>query len=301
MSGPFWWSSWPAGYLKRPTREQLSPNYLKFGIGYANRIPLWELVYHDSIISTWYWGDTAGMLYSAAPELAERKDLLNLLYGTPPLVWADGTDYRLPQEMPRLLKTLERTLPFHTVVAFEQLTDHEFVTADRAVQKTTFSNGATAVVNFSEVPREYNSGNGIVTLAPWGYLVEGQGLSQTKLVVEGAIEDITSHEGRLIVECPASRMLKGLKSTGRVAASRQNDDRWHFRCEAGKSCEVDVPEVTGWRLGAANYSVYSLTATGEVVAELAKPDDRGIVILPSDVEAPFFAIVRVSPAKVATK
>ena len=58
-SGPFWWISteggWNAGHLKPPTsRDQLSPEYVKYGIGYDTRIPLWELVYHDCAVSTWY-------------------------------------------------------------------------------------------------------------------------------------------------------------------------------------------------------------------------------------------------------
>ncbi len=280
-------------------REQLSPNYLKFGIGYAHRIPLWELVYHDCIVSTWYWGDTAGILYSAAPELAERKDLLNLLYGTPPLVWANGADYRLPEEFPRLLRTLQETLPFHSVIAFEQLTSHEFLSADRAVQRTSFANGATAVVNFCDEPREYDSESGVVTLAPRGYLVNGPGLSQTKLVVNGAVEAITSTDGSLIVECAATRMIKGIKSAGRVAAFRRDDDRWHVLCEEGQACKLDISQVTGWELGAADYRVYSLTAAGEQVAELAKPDDRGMISIQSEGETTLFAIVRTPAPKVA--
>ena len=69
MSGPFWWSSWPAGYLDRPRRDHLTENYLKFGIGYEHRVPLWGLVYHDSVVTTWYWGDTAGLLLRSCPRV----------------------------------------------------------------------------------------------------------------------------------------------------------------------------------------------------------------------------------------
>ena len=69
-----------AGYdmlgYKTPT-----PDFLKFQVGHFYRVPLWELVYHECVVADWYWGDST----NKAPEVWPRRDLFNVLYGTPPL------------------------------------------------------------------------------------------------------------------------------------------------------------------------------------------------------------------------
>ena len=45
------------------------------------RLPLWELVYHDCVVAQWYWGDYNNKL----PSLWDKRDLFNVLYGTPPM------------------------------------------------------------------------------------------------------------------------------------------------------------------------------------------------------------------------
>ena len=63
QSGGFY--SWPAGYVGQDlpkTREEIGKDYLTYGIGHYYRIPFWELVFHDCIVSTWYWGDSSDFL-----------------------------------------------------------------------------------------------------------------------------------------------------------------------------------------------------------------------------------------------
>ncbi len=43
--------------------------------------PSGELVYHDCVVAQWYWGDYNNKL----PTLWDRRDLINALYGTPPV------------------------------------------------------------------------------------------------------------------------------------------------------------------------------------------------------------------------
>jgi hypothetical protein len=61
--------------------------YMKYGLGAYHRAPIWELVFHDCIATTWYWGDSTDYLYQAAPETIERKVAFNVLYGTMPMYW----------------------------------------------------------------------------------------------------------------------------------------------------------------------------------------------------------------------
>ena len=57
----------------------------KFQLGQAYRLPLWELVYHDCVVAQWYWGDYNNKL----PALWDKRDLFNVLYGTPPMFMFD--------------------------------------------------------------------------------------------------------------------------------------------------------------------------------------------------------------------
>ena len=45
--------SWPAGYLRDiKSREEIDERYLKYGIDPAYRVPMFELVFHDCVVST---------------------------------------------------------------------------------------------------------------------------------------------------------------------------------------------------------------------------------------------------------
>jgi hypothetical protein len=59
---------WPAGHLIHPKNRQEKfsgpygtdtwENYDRWSMGHRYRAPLWELVFHDCVVSTWYWGDS---------------------------------------------------------------------------------------------------------------------------------------------------------------------------------------------------------------------------------------------------
>lgn len=161
MSGGYY--SWPAGHLLRPAskdQEFTWPNggklpswdsYAQWGIGHEWRAPLWELVFHDCIVSTWYWGDSNDFLLEAAPEITAKKDAYNILYGTMPMMWATSEGaWRKNREM--FLRTYRNTCKLHEVVAGTELLSHEFLTPDHAVQRTRFSDGTEVVVNFGATP-----------------------------------------------------------------------------------------------------------------------------------------------------
>ncbi|MEI6605069.1 MAG: glycoside hydrolase [Verrucomicrobiota bacterium] len=95
LSGSNWWipgkntSGWNAGHLRAPvSRDDFSPEFLKYGLP-TQRIPFWELVYHDCVATTWYWGDSAGWFWKVAPEIKTMKDRITLLYGDMPLLWSE--------------------------------------------------------------------------------------------------------------------------------------------------------------------------------------------------------------------
>jgi len=144
------------------------PDYLKLNAGAANRLPLFELAFHDCHVSTWYTGD--GM--TKVPAAWDQKDLLNLLYGTMPL-WMPNkglwTKYRS-----RFLASYHTVNTVFAAVGGSEMTSHEFLTADRQVQRTAFSSGHTVTANFGDADwTDTPSGK---VLAKHGFVAAGPGL-----------------------------------------------------------------------------------------------------------------------------
>ncbi len=180
----------PVGRLKSPAaRSELAPNYLKYGIGHAHRIPLFELVFHDSVVSTWYWGDTSGYAYEVAPEISDRKDLWNILYGTVPMFWVNDTGYGWYRHRDRLLLSYRRVCGLHERIGFAEMLSHAFLTPDRAVRQTRFSDGTMCVVNFGARPHTLSVGDRRLTLPPFGYYVAGPGYRQWRILEGGTIQE----------------------------------------------------------------------------------------------------------------
>ncbi len=138
-------------------------NVAKFQLGHAYRLPLWELVYHDCVVAQWYWGDYNNKL----PALWDKRDLFNLLYGTPPMfmfhrrLWEQNKD--------RFVQSYRNTCPHIRKIGYEEMTDHRFLTSDRAVQQTVFRNGTQITVNFGSVPFRMPDGS---QLLPLGFLAK---------------------------------------------------------------------------------------------------------------------------------
>lgn len=196
QSGGFY--SWPAGHLIRPkSKDQQfeSPwgrqynrwsDYERWGLGHAWRVPLWELVFHDCIVSTWYWGDASDFLLEAAPEVTAKKDAFNILYGTIPLLWANKQGSWV-NARDTFLRTYRNTCKLHEAIAGTEMLSHEFLTPDRAVQRTRFSDGTVVVVNFGEQPFEARIGERAWLLPQNGFAVRGPRIEQSRALVEGRI------------------------------------------------------------------------------------------------------------------
>jgi Glycosyl hydrolases related to GH101 family, GH129 len=139
----------------------------KFQLGHAYRLPLWELVYHDCVVAQWYWGDYSNKL----PALWDKRDLFNVLYGTPPMFMFDRKSWKENRE--RFMRSYENTCPYVRRTGYSEMTDHRFLTADRSVQQTRFSNSQVVTVNFGSDP--YRLADGTV-IAASGFKVTGPGL-----------------------------------------------------------------------------------------------------------------------------
>lgn len=136
-------------------------------------VPLTGLVYHDSILHSWWEPHSYNSPYfnrAVGPDLFEygggRVDLqaaTDALLGCPPDVFPFGAQYgwtgrgyetvvfRFRFEDPIVQYALARALPvaaLHRRIGKLEMTDFEFLSEDGWVQRTAFADGTTVVANF---------------------------------------------------------------------------------------------------------------------------------------------------------
>ncbi|MGA1996198.1 MAG: glycoside hydrolase [Bryobacteraceae bacterium] len=121
-----------------------TPDFLKFQVGHFYRIPLWELVYHDCVVAQWYWGD----YNNKAPEVWQRRDLYNILYGTPPMFMFNQDTWQ--KQKGRFAASYQEICPLVRRLGYDEMISHEFLSPDHAVQRTRWKSGAEIVVNFGD-------------------------------------------------------------------------------------------------------------------------------------------------------
>lgn len=139
--------------------DEVPERVAKFQVGHKYRLPLWELVYHDCVVAQWYWGDYNNKL----PAIWDKRDLFNILYGTPPMfmfsrqLWAQNKE--------RFAQSYKKICPLVREVGYAEMTDHRFLTLDRDVQRTEFANGVTVTVNFGDKARRLPDGSEIKAMS----------------------------------------------------------------------------------------------------------------------------------------
>lgn len=134
----------------RPTQaigtRTAPPNYLKYSINETLRVPLYDLVYHDAMVSSWRWEDGNHHM----PEIWWKKDLFNILYGNAPLWNIDREHWEAAKNT--FIESYKKIHPWLQQIAYDELVSHRFLSADRKVQESTFSSGKKVVVNFGDTP-----------------------------------------------------------------------------------------------------------------------------------------------------
>lgn len=129
--------------------EQVDEAVRRYMLDPRYRVPLWELVFHDCVISYWYWGDST----NSCPDYIKRRDLFCRLYALPPLYSFAACDWE--RLRPMILASYERTVPLATKLGLCRMTRFDYLTPDRLVQKTVFSDGTQIVANFGSDPFVY--------------------------------------------------------------------------------------------------------------------------------------------------
>jgi len=302
LGGPFHWlqdvsGGWSTPQIRRAAaRTDYTQQWLRYGNAYDTKIPLWQLVYHDCVVSTWYWSDTPGMHYWAAPEISERKDLFAILYAGVPLLWRDNRDYDWNVHRERWMRSYHEACPLAAQLAFSRMTQHAFVTRDCAVQRTLFDNGTEIVVNFGETAQAWQtSATAAVTLAPRGYLARGPGIWQSRLLEGGAEVARAELDGYWRYETATPRAFAPGNVRGRLIAFRVAPDRWQVALGTDSVCRVNVAALTGW----AQDEVVTVAAL-DSMGETRRVSAAGTAATPLQLDARrdgrFHALMRGVPA-----
>lgn len=137
--------------------------YLTYSINEYTRVPLYELVYHDAIVTSWRWEDAN----HHSPEIWWKKDLFNVLYGSAPL-WSIDQD-RWDSFEVSFVESYTKVCTWLQQICYDELVSHRFVNEDRTVQESQFSSGKRAIVNFSDKPYTFEGER----IEPRGFIVRG--------------------------------------------------------------------------------------------------------------------------------
>ncbi len=153
-----------AGRRMQELLDEVPERVAKFQTGHYYRLPLWELVYHDCVVAQWYWGDYNNKL----PGVWRRRDLINALYGTPPMFMFNRRVWQ--QYRDRFVESYRTATPVARATGYAEMLSHRWLTADHAVQQTQFAGGVTVTVNFGDQPGTLADGT---ILKPLSHQVQG--------------------------------------------------------------------------------------------------------------------------------
>ncbi len=106
-------------------------------------VPLFNLVYHDAVLlsNRWQWPDNE---YSVHGDYAVWA-LRNMIYGNETMYVTPAWAY--PGIRPYIRNAVRVLAPLHEETGFEELANHEFLSADFNLQRSTFGNGTVVTVN----------------------------------------------------------------------------------------------------------------------------------------------------------
>jgi len=236
-------------------------------------------VFHDCVVSYWYWGDATDWLHDIAPEVTDKKDALNILYGTPPLIWAQYWQ----KHRERCLQTYRNVCKLHEQIGMDEMLSHEFVTEDRAVQRTRFSSGTVVTVNFGEKTYQVADGSRTLTLPQHGFHVKGPRITQWLALVDGSPATFIETPGYAFVSSKAKFSDAGkLGVEGTATLQVAGPSKLTLITEPGTKQVVVKPQslATAWDMQTTH--VFAVSSAGARMTELefGRTADRGVRFSP---------------------
>ncbi|KAA0964826.1 hypothetical protein FQ087_00390 [Sporosarcina sp. ANT_H38] len=123
--------------------------YKKLFLDSTYTIPLYKLVYNDSVITTYWWG--WGTL-KIEDEIANRM-LYEILYNVPPLYHLDKHEWEKHKDT--IVRHSKVWSNFSEKAITKEMTNFKIISGDRLVQMTEYGKLLSVVANFSDVEFDY--------------------------------------------------------------------------------------------------------------------------------------------------
>jgi hypothetical protein len=139
--GGFWPPDRPGVFFKP---FQPTPDEARALFGAADRLPLFEAVFHDSVVALDRW--EFGLM--KVPSQANGRFARSLLYGTPTMWSLDRNE--LARVWTWLKAAQDDFRLVHGAGPPVALTGFRWLTSDRLVQQVTYADGRTLIANFGE-------------------------------------------------------------------------------------------------------------------------------------------------------
>lgn len=144
--GGYWPPEAPAIHIKQ---VPLKSNYLYHYYDPHFRLPLYQIVFHDSVVTTHHWLSGSLKFENAIETLA----LLELLYNVPPLYHLNMAEFSKHKAW--IQRHYAFFSPLHRHIGGQTMTDFEWLSDDRLVQRTEFGDMVELLVNFGTEPFAY--------------------------------------------------------------------------------------------------------------------------------------------------
>lgn len=129
-------------------RSIATPTALRPLFDPAYRIPLYQAAFHELVVSTDRWEFSPVKLR----DLVQVRALLQLLYGVPPMWTLDRR--AIEAHAPRMVAHNRVFEPIHREIGGAPMTDFEWLTPDRLVQRSRFGGKVELTANFGARPHD---------------------------------------------------------------------------------------------------------------------------------------------------
>ncbi|EOH97545.1 glycoside hydrolase [Enterococcus pallens] len=131
----------PERYSKQvPIKEE----YKATTIDPEYSVPLYKLVYNESVITTHHWEWDS---YKIQDEVQNRR-LKEYLYNVPPLLHLDAATWQKRKQ--DIVANTKHWQAFQTAAINQEMTDFTYLTEDKLVQETKYGDDLSVIANFSD-------------------------------------------------------------------------------------------------------------------------------------------------------
>lgn len=136
-----WWPDYASKILFQTYKA--SDEFIRASYNPLYRLPLYEAIFHDSVVTTDRWE----LNELKIPAIRKVKALLQNLYNVPPNWVLDKKT--LQKNKKYFVDYYNFFSPLHQMAALEALTTFDWLTEDHLVQQTQFGNRLILIANFS--------------------------------------------------------------------------------------------------------------------------------------------------------